>query len=362
LEPKIHLPGLNGIRAIAALAVIFSHIGLSLGEFGLRKLEDIDLAGYGVTIFFALSGFLITYLMLIEKSRFENINIRQFYIRRILRIWPLYYFYLSLSVITILTFDLQDISGNIWYYLLFSANIPFIAGTPISLLGHFWSLGVEEQFYLFWPWVVDKAKKLVSWIIIFIVIICLLKVAAWIFLKETGNVIPYQVIHVTRFHCMAIGALGAILFYRKHKRFLELSYSVPAQVISWLFIGTLAFSLFPGGSLIKHEVVAIISVILIVNVAGNKRAILKLCGRIPDYLGKISFGLYVYHPLIIFITARTMGSYLQGIDPQVRAFVIYPLLLLFTIVVAGISYEYFEKKFLALKTAFSRVESYASER
>src|SRR5688572_17546909 len=98
---RIHLPGLNGIRAIAALAVIFSHIGLSLHQFGLKSLPDIDLAGYGVTIFFALSGFLITYHLLIEKQRFERVNIRQFYIRRILRIWPLYYLYIALVIITL---------------------------------------------------------------------------------------------------------------------------------------------------------------------------------------------------------------------------------------------------------------------
>ena len=161
---------------------------------------------------------------------------------------------------------------------------------------------------------------------------------------------------------MAIGALGAILFHRKNKLFLDYSYSIPAQIISWLFIASLAFSLFPGGSLIKHEVVAVISVILIVNVVGNERSLIRLRGRIPDYLGKISFGLYVYHPLIIFITARTLGGFLREVPPPTRVVLIYPLLVILTIVVAGISYQFFEKKFLALKTGFSRVESYASER
>ena len=359
---KIHLPGLNGIRAIAALAVIFSHIGLSLDEFGLKKLEDIDLAGYGVTIFFSLSGFLITYLLLIEKERFEYINVKQFYIRRILRIWPLYYFYLFITVATVLVYHLQPIGGNLWYYIFFSANAPFIFGTAIPLLGHFWSLGVEEQFYLFWPWVVNKTSRLFRVIVIFILFIIMLKVAAWVLFKKTGIVIPYQVIHVTRFHCMAIGALGAILFHRRHKLFLDISYSIIAQVVSWLFVASLAFSLFQGGSLIKHEAVAIIAVVLIVNVAGNSKSLIKLNGWIPDYLGRISFGLYVYHPLIIFLTAKALGRYLEQIEPVTRAIIVYPLLLTLTVVVAGISYRFFEKRFLVLKTGFSRVKSYASER
>src|SRR6478735_4462608 len=101
VEGKIHLKGLNGIRAIAALAVVFSHLGLSQLDFGIPTKNSIDLAGYGVSIFFSLSGFLITYLLLIEKERFGDIQIRQFYVRRILRIWPLYYFYLLITLLTL---------------------------------------------------------------------------------------------------------------------------------------------------------------------------------------------------------------------------------------------------------------------
>ncbi|MAZ37152.1 MAG: hypothetical protein CL842_06855 [Crocinitomicaceae bacterium] len=96
----IYLPGLNGIRAIAAIAVVVSHITLSLDDIGLDsnifgtydsgKPRALDLAGYGVSMFFALSGFLITYLLWLEKEK-QPIQIRKFYLRRMLRIWPLYY-------------------------------------------------------------------------------------------------------------------------------------------------------------------------------------------------------------------------------------------------------------------------------
>ena len=103
----VYLPGLNGLRAIAALAVVVSHITLSLDQFGLNSNvfgtdingspKGLDLAGDGVTIFFALSGFLITFLFLKEKEN-GSISIKKFYVRRILRIWPLYYLFFFIPI------------------------------------------------------------------------------------------------------------------------------------------------------------------------------------------------------------------------------------------------------------------------
>jgi peptidoglycan/LPS O-acetylase OafA/YrhL len=361
--PRIHLPGLNGIRAIAALAVIFSHIGLSLHMFGLNSLPDIDLAGYGVTIFFALSGFLITYLLLIEKERFERVNIRQFYMRRILRIWPLYYLYIALTLLVLFIYkeEFPDFRFLL-FTIFFSANIPMIIAVPMGLLGHFWSLGVEEQFYLFWPWIVDRTKKLFKWILWFVVIFFILKLLAWAWFKRSGELIPYSIFQVTRFHCMAIGAAAAILYYNRQQQFLKISYTLVSQIICWAIIALLAFSLLPLPSVIKHELVALASVVLIVNVAGNEKAIIKLRGRLPDFLGKISFGLYVYHPLVIYLVAKWMGSGLAVFNVTMQHIIIYALVPLATILVAACSYELYEKKFLKLKTRFSPVLSQAAER
>jgi peptidoglycan/LPS O-acetylase OafA/YrhL len=360
---KIHLPGLNGIRAIAAFAVIFSHIGLSLSSFGMKSLPDIDLAGYGVTIFFALSGFLITYLLLIEKERFSGIQIRQFYIRRMLRIWPLYYLYIGLALLAVYLWPGDEINYSyLPFTIFFSANVPMILAIPMGLLGHFWSLGVEEQFYAFWPWVADRVKNLARWIIVFVVLVLVLKILAWLWWQRTGNLVPYSIIHVTRFHCMAIGALGAILFFNKNADLLRIAYHPATQVICWISVALLGFNLFPLPSVIKHEVVAIIAVGLIVNVAGNARTLIKLTGLIPDYLGKISFGLYVYHPLVIYILGRFAGELVTAWPETLRLIFAYVLIPLLTILVAGFSYDFFEKRFLRLKHSYSRVVSQASER
>ncbi|MFM7901642.1 MAG: efflux RND transporter periplasmic adaptor subunit, partial [Bacteroidota bacterium] len=112
-------------------------------------------------MFFALSGFLITYLLLEEKKKGE-VNIRNFYIRRILRIWPLYYLFVALTLITTFFFDVSFEYKSILFYIFLLANIPFIFGGHIPFLSHFWSLGVEEQFYSFWPWVVKKSKSILK--------------------------------------------------------------------------------------------------------------------------------------------------------------------------------------------------------
>lgn len=160
-EKIVFLPGLNGIRTIAALGVMVSHITLALGALDL----DISLFGYkngnisawalgehGVTMFFVLSGFLITFLLLKEKEKYKEINVKSFYMRRILRIWPLYYVYLVICLaLYVLLYDGNVVCGTTLLYVFFLANIPFILETTLFCLEHLWSIGVEEWFYIFWP-------------------------------------------------------------------------------------------------------------------------------------------------------------------------------------------------------------------
>ena len=126
-QHKVHLKGLNGLRAIAALAVVVLHTSIGLGPFGLpwNRLGN-QLGMFGVTIFFSLSGFLITYLLLLEKNDCGDISVKDFYIRRILRIWPLYFLYLSICVFVIWATKTQPLPGSLPFYLFLTANIPYI--------------------------------------------------------------------------------------------------------------------------------------------------------------------------------------------------------------------------------------------
>ena len=125
---RVYFPGLNGLRAIAALAVVLSHLTIALGNFNLNahllgtlpngNPKGIDLADFGVSIFFSLSGFLITYLLLAENSR-GKINIKNFYIRRILRIWPLYYLYFLIACLCIAHWTIPHERFFNFFYVFF---------------------------------------------------------------------------------------------------------------------------------------------------------------------------------------------------------------------------------------------------
>ena len=154
MNKTIHLPGLNGLRAIAALSVMWGHTFQSdFGNWGVEGFA-LPVVADGVTLFFVISGFLITYLLLNEQEQSHTISIPKFYMRRVLRIWPIYYLYLLVAVLVISTGN----NPNIWYYCFFTANIPFILTAGIWPIVHYWSIGVEEQFYLFWPWLVKFTR------------------------------------------------------------------------------------------------------------------------------------------------------------------------------------------------------------
>jgi peptidoglycan/LPS O-acetylase OafA/YrhL len=357
MSSNVHLKGLNGIRAIAAMAVVVFHIGGALKDFGFAFTWTSYLGGHGVTMFFSLSGFLITYLLLIEKTRVGRIDIKAFYIRRILRIWPVYYFYLLLAAITIYFFMPAELTGGIFYYIALCANIPFIFGFPLSFLAHYWSLGVEEQFYLFWPWVVRRSKNLLRFLLIFIFIFVVTKLGLRYLDATSSWHWPYQLIHVIRFDCMAIGAAGAVLFFKKNVFFLKISFSAIAQLVAWGSIVLSALSIFHLASVIDSEIIAVVTVILIVNVSSNPRSLVNLEKPFFDFLGKISYGIYVYHPLIIFLAFKSVGGILNHFNDSVKLVLIFALIIVVNVLVAYISYEFFEKRFLSLKVKFSPVKS-----
>lgn len=359
MQPRFHLKGLNGLRAIAALAVVVSHL-LVMGssQFGLpENKRGLDLGGFGVSIFFSLSGFLITYLLLTEKEKFRTINIKAFYIRRMLRIWPLYYFYLAISVTTILILNTGQLPGSLLFYVFLCANVPFIAGTELPLLGHYWSLGVEEQFYLFWPWVIKLSKNLLRYLLIFTAVMLVLKIGFRILYGLYHLEWPYMAIHVTRFECMAIGAIGAVLCFQNNNLFRRFVFHPTTQVAAWLAIFLMIPNLFHIASVIDNDIVAGITVILIMNVAMNTKTLISLDFPLFDFLGKISYGIYVYHPLILFLLHKWMGDYVRGIGLTGRYMIVFTAVILSTIFIAWLSYELFEKRFLNLKAKFALIPS-----
>lgn len=359
MSEKIFLPGLNGIRAIAALAVVVSHINLGLDKFGFEKSQSLSLASFGVTVFFTLSGFLITYLLLAESERTKTIAIKKFYVRRILRIWPLYFFYLFLVFCVV---GSQMIGESFWFYLFMMPNIPFAlnasGGALLTLpfLAHYWSLGVEEQFYVFWPHLIKKIKATGIFLLSFAMGFFALKVVLK-FLNAPHEI--QTLLHYTRFGCLAIGGFGAYLFYFKKIKPEMMQHKV-VEITAWLVFGLIAFNRFHLYSIIDHEIVAVVTLVIIFNQVNNPQRLVSLENPVFDYLGKISFGLYVYNPLIIYgISVLFMNFSIQ--NPMLKLVMVYGLILFSVIAAAHFSYVYFEKRFLKLKTKYTTIQSAASK-
>lgn len=358
MKATIYLPGLNGLRALAACAVVLAHVSERLVEGGFIDTNHFShFGGYSVTIFFTLSGFLITFLLLKEFEIQSKIDIKKFYIRRILRIWPLYFFYLLL-VLILLKFQVPD---TIWYYMFMIPNIPFafhLSGCSlitIPLLIHYWSLGVEEQFYAFWPWLINYSSNIKKMIIFFCIGYFGLKVGLSLI---HAPIVWQSILLHTRFCCLGIGGIGACLYFEKNE-LLKIANNRILEFISWLLLLLFLMNKIKVFSIINNEIISILVVILIFNQINNANPIVKLENKLLDYLGKISFGIYIYNPIVIYF----LSFYLLNDNTKSQLFFLLFIILTFgfVIMVSHISYFYFEKYFLRLKNRFIVINSVASK-
>ena len=353
MQEKIHLKGLNGLRAIAAISVVLSHVALP-GITLHYNIPFASLAQYGVTIFFTLSGFLITFLLFKEKIK-TGVNIKKFYIRRILRIWPLYFAYLLLVIAISFITDQGKLPALLPWYLFFAANVPALLHVYIPFLSHYWTLGVEEQFYIFWPWIIKRSGRVLKALIIFTVCFFALKIFFRFIYFQWGNITPLFIININRFECMSIGGVAALLCLQGHRSFLQITTHRITDIICWLCLGVMCVNKFYITPLLDHDIAALVTVGLIVNQSFSKKPLINLENRVFDLLGKLSYGIYIIHPLIIYYYYLLLSLF--KIEYLTKVIVFYAGSVLITIFIAWLSYEFFEKRFLRMKDRFSVVKS-----
>ena len=365
---KIHFPGLNGIRFIAALLVIIDHTELFKSYLGLPTLWGNSYSSYlgafGVSIFFVLSGFLITYLLLVEKKE-GSIQIKHFYLRRILRIWPLYYLLVLLGflVIPYLSFlqvpqyssEMSDYLDRFLLFFGLAANVAFVYFPAVAFANILWSVAVEEQFYLFWPHVVKIKQKLLGVMLFLLFLYLMLKFFA-------GELDPKfeELVIRTRFSSMIIGGIGAYLLFHQ-KAFIQLLYHRLVQIaLLFLFI-VLGMDWIDFKSLtwMQDELISLVLCGLIINVASNTQSIINLENSVFSYLGKLSYGLYVYHLFAVVLVLKGLPTLLpiQVWSPWISYPVTLGLILLLTTGISHLSYTHFESYFLRKKVRFSKVLS-----
>lgn len=355
----IYFPGLNGLRAIAAISVLIGHITSTTFINFNFNLPPISIGEHGVTLFFVISGFLITYLLLIEKEKTNNIDVKKFYFRRILRIWPIYYLFIAIGII--LSFYISDIkdiqSKNILWYIFLSANFALVLNETVRFIIHYWSIGVEEQFYMFWPWFIKfDIKRITIKLLSIIFLLFILKSAFWYF---GGNkFILYKILSTTRFHCMLIGAIGAIWYYNKQSFFLQISTHKTTQILSWVLFTIIFIGLIEFPAPLASEFISVLSLFLIMGQINTNRLI-NLDTKIFDFIGKISYGIYVIHPLIIIFYSIIFKN--MNLSYFSQTLVVYSTILSTTILVSYLSFAYFEKPFVRLKSKYTVVQSQSSK-
>ena len=356
-DKRLYLPGLNGIRAVAALTVLFGHMWSPFGDWGIGEPPfHIPWPDAPVTTFFVISGFLITYLLMNEIGKTNDVSIGKFYMRRILRIWPLYYGYLVLALIAVAAFK-GEINNAAWFYGFFSGNISHALGIGIIPLYHFWSLGVEEQYYAWYPWMVKYNKKHILYAVCGLCVLWFgAKLGCYMFL---GKGLAYRIFAVTQFDCMMLGAAGAIMYYRGTKWFVRLCSNRWVAVVAWIlfFSSGLWAKYIP--SPVTNEVIAFVSLLVIM--AGLiRRPILE--NKIMNYLGKISYGIYVIHPILIYAGTKVLNGTLSKCEAlQNQGGVCFAIIFIsvtgLTILIAGLSYKFYEMPFLRMKDKFAVVKS-----
>ena len=370
---NIYFPGLTGLRFFAAFAVVFSHIELYKHRAGIDSLHHLNiyqhLGNQGVKIFFVLSGFLITYLLLAEKEQFKKINVKNFYIRRILRIWPVYFLVIALSFFVFPLFiDSPFFSESIleskWIkfglMLFILPNIVRYVFGPMLGINVLWSIGAEEQFYLIWPHLVNKFKSSLKYILISILSLIVLTKGALILLESNLFNLSDSLIEKTHliyllldFDCMAIGALLAYFLFHQNK-FLEYFKLISVQTITALSLLALVI-LKPELSFVNNLIYGCIYAIVILNAAANSKSIFTISSKLTDFLGLISYGVYIYHTLVmVLIFELIKDSNLTSIEFNL---IFYISSILLTIIVASLSYFYFEKPILKFKRKFMLVKS-----
>ncbi|MBC5833320.1 acyltransferase [Flavobacterium sp. F372] len=367
---KIYFPNLNGIRFIAAFVVIIHHLEQIKKIFGFNNHWENptvqQIGPLGVVLFFVLSGFLITYLLLVEEKLTKTISIKSFYMRRILRIWPLYYLIILLSFFVlskISFFNLGEWSGMVWndlslkllFFTLFLPNIALIIFPPVPYASQSWSVGVEEQFYLIWPILIKNVKNKKQLLISIIVGYLIIKI--FLFNLLENYIFWNDALEKTReifnsfsIDCMAIGGLFAVFLFEKNK-ILKLLFSKYFQVIIFLI---LAVFILKGIEVpfVNFEFYAVLFGIIIINLAANENTIVNLENKVFHYLGKISYGIYMFHPIAIVLTLKILYNYnISNIFIQMFAAVAT------TIIISSISYKYFESYFIKKKNIFTKIIS-----
>ncbi len=339
------IPGLDGFRMIAVLAVMVSHAGFS-SFFSAR---------HGVAGFFVLSGFLITWLLLNEHRNQGHISLKNFYIRRTLRIFPAYYVFLLVSVFWDIFRNNPEsrelILPGLFYYVNYHNALE---GHSNSSLAHLWSLAVEEQFYLLWPLIfislMVRGKACALRFLLFSCLVVLVWRSYAFSVLNLGTSYVYNAFD-TRFDNLAIGCGLAFLFERARFRLiadrLSKHFWMPMVPLALLaFSSSVENPDYKYGPAFTIDAVLLAMFLVQVMRLSRGRVWGWLNSRPVVFLGVISYPTYLWH-----VWGLQAGEKVPLASNEVKLF----LGIIFSYVLATGSYFVIEKRFLRLKDRFEKL-------
>jgi peptidoglycan/LPS O-acetylase OafA/YrhL len=368
---RFYRPELDVLRFFAFFGVFFFHVALYPPDFfaehhlprflGVLENSFAKAGAYGVDLFFVLSAYLITELLLREKCQRGALDVPAFYIRRILRIWPLYFAFVTLAALAPALNPNHEFGLRyVIPFLLLSGNWSLVAfgfpGTSVAI--PLWSVSVEEQFYLLWPPIVSRlSRRHILFAAVAMIAIANLTRTAAVLLHAHNPQVWCNTL--ARLDPIAVGIILAAILHGEIPRFrtalrVEMLLFGLFDLVLVTRYADLNSRIVPlpwASTLIGYPAVAFGCTLILLAVLGSR-------SRVTDsgalrYLGKISYGLYVYHELATLLSDRMLtmpSSILRG---GFRFFVALAI----TIVLAAVSYKFLEAPFLDLKGRFTHVPS-----
>lgn len=353
-----HIGALDGIRGLGVILVLLYHYGSSAAVFGLSNpiLKLTGLGWSGVDLFFVLSGFLITGILYDSKggkNYFKN-----FYARRTLRIFPLYYV-AAIVVILLAVISQYDLLGGanpIWI-LLYVGNFQMAIEGGGSTLDHFWSLAIEEQFYLVWPLVVLTLSRAKLMLVAAAMVVIAPIIRTLLVLNDVPDLAVY-VLTPARMDGLAMGALIALVM-RGSKGI--------APLVPWAWkLGGAALAAFLMIVILRREVssgdpVILTAGISLLTIIYASVLILSLTFRplqlvmeqpVMRWFGKYSYGLYVWHPIVNMILLHSPLTERFGAITPVKAVLLLVMAFIVSVLISLASYKFMESPLLRLKRHF----------